>query len=224
MRESYLAKIEATLKKNQIPIAFAEIEWWNAGRRAADSLTIEVRTPGDILSWEITPPKDDVAASWTCSHDPNGPNNDRHLIRISQSKLMPGTRCHFLIGFDPDADSLGIVLRPYLSDRRIPAPMRYNPLPRWWGSVAASAYPFSCTSFARLMDASGGSVLHRLVCESSRVLRSSPQIIIPLCVMSRLVDGIGGGPPSWDSGGATRSEAVMHSLPRFDGCSGPDAM
>jgi hypothetical protein len=114
-------RIEAALRSQGIPTAYAEVEWWNRGHRAAENITLELRTPGPIIAWQMIPACDDLAAGWSCTHDPGSSGNDLRMIRLVQPRLMPRTSCSLVVGYNSDDDTAASTLRAYQATREIPS-------------------------------------------------------------------------------------------------------
>lgn len=115
-------KIEELLRKEGFPTAFCEVEWWNRGRRGAESIHIEVVATSNVLTWEMTPESDSIKAPWSCTKDPKAANSSASLIRIEQPKLMPKAHCRLVIGYDAASSDERPKIHAYEKDSEMSSP------------------------------------------------------------------------------------------------------
>jgi hypothetical protein len=113
-------RILDVLDRERVPTAFIELEWWNAGRRAATDIAIEVTTPGEILTHELAPYSEDLAAGWRLSEPLPGTAASPNRLRIIQASLMPDARTSLIVGYAPTADDEeDPQARAFLKDRPV---------------------------------------------------------------------------------------------------------
>jgi hypothetical protein len=97
-------RILNVLHRERVPTAFIELEWWNAGRTAANDINAEVTTPGEILTYELSPHSDDLAAGWLMAEPLPGSQGASNRVRVTQASLMPEARTSLIVGYTQNND------------------------------------------------------------------------------------------------------------------------
>lgn len=120
-REAHRDKIEAGLRSQGVPTAFFEVRWANRGRRASKAITIDVESQAEIIVWEVTPPRTDVAAAWKTLLDPSVEGADKKRVRLEQERLMPGAKCKLVVGYNDAPGMQRPQVRAYVQDRKLSA-------------------------------------------------------------------------------------------------------
>jgi len=119
MSPTHRAAVESKLETSDVPTGFCEVEWWNQGHRTSQDITLEVRLPVPILSWEAQPGAEDITGPWRCTNDPGATGRDPTTLRLKQEHLKPHASFRLVLGFrHPDGPSAASI-RAYLKDRVI---------------------------------------------------------------------------------------------------------
>ncbi len=115
------AQVEQILRGQDLATHVVEVEWWNAGRRAAQGVVIEVHVPGDIFDFSVSPPADDPGAAHETTFPQSLTAKRTHdRLRVVQARLMPRKRCLMTIGFIPATEATShTTIHMYQGDREI---------------------------------------------------------------------------------------------------------
>lgn len=113
------SRAERVLQEQGLPTAVFEVKWWNAGRRTAKEIDVELRTSGEVVDISVSPSADDLEAPWKLVKAPED-YEDTDGLRIQQPELKSNGEVRATIGYEaPDDEEDEPEVRGYFGDQSI---------------------------------------------------------------------------------------------------------